>query len=408
METYKVTAGEFIEMHTDLRVVHDVLSAAGHESLSYWRDGNAPHHVDIGIFGAGDHRISVLDIFGGYSPLYIDKAVFTRPRTELETIALLLIDTNIATYLRQFLEGSLTPELAPSIRQFLAWLSCAPVGLHPAFALMESKATSSDFEAFATVTVKAVMTIAYMDRAYFQACGLVRVDEGGLDMLEREHGTRDLLALAQSEAIKVPKMDEDTTEHTFSILGMAALLETDFSKSQLRRKVEGLLQFMDRYKLLFSPVAIGAAFMHFLGLSGKFLSLSPMMTAASVTDKIDRAARDCALLELPALALAMSAPRILPLYLIATADADLAAIGRNVHFHSILSNTSGSWRRMAVRFDFDAVLNQVPADVRDRLGRSIEAWSSTKEWFSGGDRDLEKRTHDAADAVRAAIVARYD
>ncbi len=407
METYKVTASEFIEMHDDLGVAQDVLSSAGHESLSYWRDGNAPHHVDIGIFGTGDHRISVLDIFGGYSPLFIDQAVFTRSRTELATAASLLIDTNIATYLRQFLEGSLAPALAPSIRQFVAWLSCVPVGLHPAFALMESKATSADFEAFATDTVKAVMTIAYMDRAYFQACGLVRVDEGGLDMLEREHGTRDLLALAQSEAIKVPKMDEDTTEHTFAILGMAALLETDFSKAQLRRKVEGLLQFMERYRLLFSPVAIGAAFMHFLGLSGKFLSLSPMMAAASVTDKIDRASRDCILLELPALALAMSPPHILPLYLIATADADLAAIGRNVHFHSILSNASGSWRRIAVRFDFEGVLSQVPPDVSDRLGRSIEAWSTAKEWFRAGDDDLDKRTHDAAEEVGVIIADRY-
>lgn len=310
------------------------LSVTGNQ---LWLEGDKPHGLDFGYLQDSDSGFMVVDLFHGHAPRYFDTDHLDAAPIQVFR-PMLVLDSDIATNVRNYVEGSLTdPIIRSRVEQFLQWFASMPnANVNPAYHLLEAIARSSKetkARDFAIRTASAIMQVEVMDRDVYRSSGRLVRREDARDYLEQLFGTDDIDAISSGQVAGVTRFDDTMVEGFYCLLLKIAIQSAKWPKpSDFLRNVEEWVTWIGTHDVLLSNFEIGAALMQFSRTLKSFLTIKRTWSFEKATNNILHSSWDCLYMRTPHTLLARGGASDATLGFLLTADVQSARVLRLQRF----------------------------------------------------------------------------
>jgi hypothetical protein len=261
---------DLIKIITDRGQASNIV--AQNSDIRIWQcNGLFQHDLRIDELNRSLSTIEVIDQYAGSVP-----ELFSQRRTKLGSIQLklyrtLLLDSNVARFLRQFIAGSLNDKLYSEMKDLVTWIAEENLNVHPGFSLMETISGSDNPDFDGTELIKMALLFGGLDSNHFLSTGNLRMSQAGTDYLIAKFGTSDIERAATLEYSRLPKKTRDIVAPSYAALLKIAEIEATIPHSQFAKRIDTFMDFLENKLFKVGPVEIVVALLFFSGKIGAFI-----------------------------------------------------------------------------------------------------------------------------------------
>lgn len=309
------------------------------------------------VFGAGEHKIHIIDQFCGKRPALFNHDFCTNDEElHLNFWCSITLDSNVVSLLHEFVtnRSGMGDDKRDATHLFLRHLSEVNCDYSPMFYVMESyfKSDEKEFYEYVPKALASILKLHSMDEATFLKEGLISLKPDAIQYYSELYQASDLEKCGLNWAKKIVKDIKDTDLEYKVNLIYASLLKMvliRFADNKgIYKKSEEFEKFMMESLGIRLARESSLALYYFSNLAGKFINTQANMSLGSAIHDLKATAWDLYLLKLPEQLLTPNYLPELNTSYVATSEVKLYEIGKLFDIQHLACRTDGDGTGMPV------------------------------------------------------------